>query len=391
MKYINNFLIAACLLLSHPLLAKDKVKGYGLDFATLCNIYWAHTGIINISTFDKSGLDIEDSGEASVEVPLDVYCLGRPDELYNTSAYFNMTVTSVSPPPANNDNSLVLTNTTNHPSSPAQASHYQLKVAACAGMLQHAQPGLCVNTIGTPTSYVLPADGSQKEIMDALLNDDGQQATQQDKAFCSQYPEDCAGEILWTHVGQKYDHPYRLYAHIQVPTQQGIAPGTYQGTYTLALNGRFSGEKIFGIDLIDMTINNVQQPLTFQLKVSSACQVTAPGDITLPEQMFSGQSVSQPATAQVRCTFGTPYTISFTGSHDDSEGILHMMSSSGAAIPYQITNSSGIPWQRGEIFTGDSEQQAINFQATTLANAPDQPAGDYSDTVTMTVNYTEGS
>lgn len=107
--------------------------------------------------------------------------------------------------------------------------------------------------------------------------------------------------------------------------------------------------------------------------------------------MFSGQSQSQNATAQVRCTYGTPYTVSFKGKNDDVNGVGHMVSADGKnKIPYQISDTTGEPWSvLGRKFTGTAENQSINFQVKTLPDK-NQPAGQYDDTVTMTVNYTEG-
>lgn len=359
------------------------------EFNQLCNVYWDHQGPIVLSAFDKSGLDIEDGNSTSVDVPLDVFCLGRPDTYSMSDASFSMTVSSVLPKPWTGNN-LVLTNIKARQNN----AHYQIQANLCAGQSAGEISGLCVNTIGTPTSYVFPADGSQKELVDSILGPKSNESIAMDKKLCSAYPEECdysSYKTLWTNIGAM-DHPYRLQAHLTIPVQSQIAPGTYDGTYTILVNGKLKGQSFWRFTLVGMNISNVQQPLEFKLDVSSACQVIPPTDVSLPEQMFSGKSETQDAAAHVRCTFGTPYTVTFKGQNTDNTGMEYLAVSAGTnKIPYQILDSEGVPWgPQGRVFTGTSKNVPIYFKVKTLPG-DNQPAGTYEDTVTMTVSYTDGT
>ncbi|KAF1366315.1 spore coat protein U-like protein [Yokenella regensburgei] len=112
----------------------------------------------------------------------------------------------------------------------------------------------------------------------------------------------------------------------------------------------------------------------------------------MPEQMFSGKSETQDAAAHVRCTFGTPYRVTFKGQNTDNTGTEYLTVSAGTnKIPYQILDSEGVPWgPQGEVFTGTSKNMPIYFKVKTLPGE-NQPAGTYEDTVTMTVSYTDGT
>ncbi|WP_279050040.1 Csu type fimbrial protein [Cedecea davisae] len=357
------------------------------EFNQLCNVYWDHTGPIILSSFDKSGLDIQDGGNTSVDVPVDVFCLGRPDTLSDSDASFSMVVSSVFPKPWSG-NDLVLTN-----EKPAEANeHYQIRANLCAGQSAGEISKLCVSTIGTPTNYVFPQGGDQKELVDSILGPNSSESTAMNKALCSAHPDECDSTYMLIHIGQR-EHPYRLQAHLIIPQQTQIAPGSYYGTYTIRLNGKLRGASLLGFSFVGMNISNVQQPLEFRLNVSSSCQVTPPTDVILPAQMFSGQSESQDALAQVRCTYGTPYTVTFKGSHTDNTGTEYLSISNGKnKIPYQILNDKGVRWdQLGEKFTGTSKKQPIHFKIKTLTGDENQPAGTYEDTVTMTVNYADAT
>lgn len=356
------------------------------EFNQLCNVYWDHQGPIVLSAFDKSGLDIEDGNSTSVDVPVDVFCLGRPDGYSMSDASFSMRVSSVLPKPWTGNN-LVLTNVKARQNN----AHYQIQANLCAGQSAGEISRLCVNTIGTPTSYVFTDGGSQKELVDSILGPESDESTAMDKKLCGAHPEECSYSYLLMHLGKKA-HPYRLQAHLVIPRQRQIAPGTYDGTYTILLNGKLKGESFWGIPLVGMNISNVQQPLEFKLDVSSACQVTPPTDVSLPEQMFSGKSETQDAAAHVRCTFGTPYTVTFKGQNTDNTGTEYLTVSAGTnKIPYQILDSEGVPWgPQGEVFTGTSKNMPIYFKVKTLPGE-NQPAGTYEDTVTMTVSYTDGT
>lgn len=355
-------------------------------FNELCNVYWQYQGPIKLG-FDKSGLDIEDGDSTSVDVPVNVFCLGRPDDLYYSDASFSMAVSNVSPKPWFGNN-LVLTNKNRVYTS----RHYQIQANLCAGAATGEISQLCVNTIGTPTSYVFPGSGNQRELVDSILGPASDQSTTADKDLCRSHPQDCSYSYGFFHLGAE-DHPYRLQAHLVIPRQEQIAPGSYDGSYTILLNGKLKGKSIFGvIPLVGMNITNVQQPLEFKLDVSSACQVTPPADISLPEQIFSGKSETQDATAHVRCTFGTPFTVTFKGQNTDNTGMEHLAVSAGKnKIPYKILDGDGVPWEPlGKKLTGTSENEAIKFKIKTLSGE-NQPAGTYEDTMTMTVSYTEGT
>ncbi|MBU9844785.1 spore coat U domain-containing protein [Rahnella ecdela] len=359
------------------------------EFNQLCNVYWDHSGTIILGSFDKSGLDIEDGGNTSVDVPLDVFCLGRPDNFNQSDAYFRLAVTNVSPGPYIG-NDLVLTN--ERPST--RNAHYQIKANLCAGQAMGGISQLCVSTLNTPTTYVLPEGGDQRELVDNVLSPSSDENNAMNNQLCSAHPSECDYSSLKTgffNIG-KWEHPYRLLAHFIIPQQNGIAPGTYSGTYSIKLDGKLRAETILKIPLMGFNITNVQQPLTFRLSVSSACQISPPVDINFTPQMFSGQSQSQAATAQVRCTYGTPYTVSFKGENDDATGVGYMVSADGKnKIPYQISDTTGEPWSMlGRKFTGTAEKQPIDFQVKTLPG-PNKPAGKYEDTITMTVDYTEGT
>lgn len=231
-------------------------------------------------------------------------------------------------------------------------------------------------------------------MVDSILGPKSNESIAMDKKLCSAYPEECdysSYKTLWTNIGAM-DHPYRLQAHLTIPVQSQIAPGTYDGTYTILVNGKLKGQSFWRFTLVGMNISNVQQPLEFKLDVSSACQVIPPTDVSLPEQMFSGKSETQDAAAHVRCTFGTPYTVTFKGQNTDNTGMEYLAVSAGTnKIPYQILDSEGVPWgPQGRVFTGTSKNVPIYFKVKTLPG-DNQPAGTYEDTVTMTVSYTDGT
>jgi spore coat protein U-like protein len=127
------------------------------------------------------------------------------------------------------------------------------------------------------------------------------------------------------------------------------------------------------------------------LNVSSACSVTAqPLDFGTTNSFAANNDTSSATT--VKCTPTAPYTVYVSyGANAGSTTQRKLTSTSSTAkVNYDLYSDSGRTaiWTptTGKTGVGDGTEQS----ATIYGRIPVQtavPAGDYTDTVTVTVNY----
>jgi len=134
---------------------------------------------------------------------------------------------------------------------------------------------------------------------------------------------------------------------------------------------------------------------TFQatITIQTQCEVTSPSDLNFGSSGLLNNNIDASSTFVVKCTKGTAYSIGLTGANDS--GGNKRMSNGSEYVTYQTytDNTYGTVWDAASspssgpvTATGTGDNQTY----TVYGRVPPQttpPAGNYSDTVTITVQY----
>lgn len=136
--------------------------------------------------------------------------------------------------------------------------------------------------------------------------------------------------------------------------------------------------------------------LTVKARVVPACVVTG-GDIDFG--VYDGAAKTIPATISVTCNDGVAYQVALdAGLNSGTAGDRQLVNAAGDAIPYTLNyGGTTIAWGdsgAGDTFpageplaaTGTGAEEALAVDGM-VAAAVAAPPGDYTDTVTITVNF----
>lgn len=131
--------------------------------------------------------------------------------------------------------------------------------------------------------------------------------------------------------------------------------------------------------------------LKVQITITEECTLGI-GDIDFGSQGVLDENVDADGSITVTCTNGTDYTLSLdTGSGTDASEVTRFMTGAGGTIAYSLYKDVGRStlWGTGEnAFSGIGTGAAVPipvYGRVPLQNTP--AAGEYSDTVTVTLAY----
>jgi len=168
------------------------------------------------------------------------------------------------------------------------------------------------------------------------------------------------------------------------------------GTYTDTLNLSWASHVCF-IGLLGLCIYTDQTATTtipVTLVVTNYCYLDSAPNVSFGSNPFPS-SFTTPVTSNslsVRCTQSAAYTIKMASSNPLS-GQYRQMSSliNGTTyyLQYQLLKADSTVWTPTNDLaaTGNGNSQAVSYTAQVNTSQANVPAGNYSDTVTVTVTY----
>lgn len=178
--------------------------------------------------------------------------------------------------------------------------------------------------------------------------------------------------------------------YLRTATGVNVPAGTYTDTITLNWTYHICFVGVLGV--CAYTDGTATSTVNVSLHVSNDCYLDSAPDVNfgsaaLPEE-FAGVSNA----LSVRCTRNATFTINLTGINPVSNDWRQMSGSSGGKnyfLQYQLYKADGSVWGKDNDLTavGSGTSQSIPYSAKINATQPGQPAGTYSDTVTVTVSY----
>jgi spore coat protein U-like protein len=203
---------------------------------------------------------------------------------------------------------------------------------------------------------------------------------------------DAAGSIIWgdgtsgtqfaTFTGTPGNKDFAGSIFGIIPAGLDGPPGTYTDTIQATLSGTWgSDSRFFTVSVTILAECNVStSPLTF-------------GNYD-PVVTNAASNLDNTTLVNVYCTKGTPVTVTLDNGTWASGTTRRLKSAAGNFLTYEMYKDAarGVIWNGTNTNTGTSTSKLtpINNGFTVYGRVPsaqDIPAGSYSDTVTVTVNY----
>lgn len=138
----------------------------------------------------------------------------------------------------------------------------------------------------------------------------------------------------------------------------------------------------------------ISSNMTVKIKIQNACQITtAPSTLDFLTAGPLTANVNSTATLGVTCTSQAPYNIGMGAGLNASGGVNRMTDGSGNYVSYALYQDSArtTPWgntvgTNTEPGTGNGSEQTITVYGQ-VAPQTTPPAGNYQDTVAVTVTF----
>lgn len=180
---------------------------------------------------------------------------------------------------------------------------------------------------------------------------------------------------------------------IRPQMNSNLAAGTYTDTIPINWSWNICTVAALGICVPDTGTITSGSAISLSLVVTSFCYIdSAPnvgfGTAALP----SGLTTVASNTISVRCTLNANYSVNLTSSVASSGQYRQMASTVNGTtsyIQYQLFKGDSTVWTAAtnSSATGAGTSQSFPYTASVNLSQNNQPAGTYSDTVTVTVAY----
>jgi spore coat protein U-like protein len=143
---------------------------------------------------------------------------------------------------------------------------------------------------------------------------------------------------------------------------------------------------------------NLTDTFEVKIKILETCSVLTASDIdfgsTIPT---AGGQIDRTGTINVQCTNGTDYTLALNGGGGSDTAARRMVGPGASTIGYQLFQDTGRSSVWGTVADGEQVDGVGNGLGTTYQNSHtvyaraflvgNEPAGDYTDTVTATLTF----
>ncbi|QGX92321.1 spore coat protein U [Tatumella sp. TA1] len=169
-----------------------------------------------------------------------------------------------------------------------------------------------------------------------------------------------------------------------------VPAGTY--TDTLTLNWRYNICTLGLLGLCASDSGVATSTIMVTMIVTNDCAINSAPDINFGSAALPADFSHVSASLAIRCTANASYKVNLTSSNTPSGDWRRMAAttSSGTAyLQYQLLQSNGVVWTDSNPLsvTGTGNAQTVSYTALVNPSQTNQPVGNYSDTVTVTVTY----
>src|SRR5471030_336662 len=179
--------------------------------------------------------------------------------------------------------------------------------------------------------------------------------------------------------------------YLKTSTGSNLQAGTYTDTINISWAYHICFIGVAGLCVYtDGTANTA---IAVTLAVTNYCYIDSAPNVNFGSAAFPAGFASVTSNSlSVRCTLGATYSVNLNSSNN-SNGSYRQMSSTVNSVTsylqYQLLKSDATVWTTANntAATGTGLSQSIPYTATVNATQANVPAGNYSDTVLVTVTY----
>lgn len=179
--------------------------------------------------------------------------------------------------------------------------------------------------------------------------------------------------------------------YLVTPTGSNVPAGTYTDTFTITWTYTTCSSSVLCLSLTTTTATTTAT-VTVNMVVTNDCTINSAPDVNFGSAALPANFASVSSSLSVTCTKNASYSVDLT-SINSSAGDWRQMSASGTSgtsyLQYQLYKSDGTAWTSSNDLstTGTGASQTISYSAAVNPDQDNQPAGSYTDTVTVTVTY----
>jgi Uncharacterized secreted protein len=165
-----------------------------------------------------------------------------------------------------------------------------------------------------------------------------------------------------------------------------VPAGTY--TDTITLNWSYSICFVGVLGICAYTTGTATSTIQIQFEVTNDCAIDSAPDLDFGSASLPASFSSVSSALAIRCTLNAAYSVNLASSNA-TNGDWRQMSNGSSLLQYQLYQADGTAWTPSNDLseTGTGVAQSINYSAKVNPDQTNQPAGSYSDTVTVTVTY----
>lgn len=174
--------------------------------------------------------------------------------------------------------------------------------------------------------------------------------------------------------------------YLKTTTGTNVPAGTYTDTLTITWNYSICFVGVLGI--CSYTTGTVTSTIQLQFAVTNDCAIDSAPDVDFGSASLPASFGTISSTLGIRCTLNAAYSVNLASSNATS-GDWRQMINGTSLLQYQLYQPDGSAWTASNDLseTGTGATQSINYTARVNPDQTNQPAGSYSDTVTVTVTY----
>lgn len=178
--------------------------------------------------------------------------------------------------------------------------------------------------------------------------------------------------------------------YIHTTAGLNVPAGTYTDTITIDWHYNICFIGLLGI--CAYTTGDTTSAVTLTAIVTNDCTIEEAPDVSFGSAALPADFSPVASALTILCTKNAAYTVNLNSSNPVSGDWRQMSSAIDGSthyLLYQLYQADGTAWtpENDQSETGTGEDQTVNYTAKVDSSQTNQPAGSYTDTVTVTVTY----
>lgn len=177
-------------------------------------------------------------------------------------------------------------------------------------------------------------------------------------------------------------------------TAKNVPAGIYTDTITIDWDYNLCniGTEILGIKLCLYSSGTGKTSINLRLNIQKDCKINNAPDINFNKAALPSQFQAVNSTIDLQCSNKADYTVTMISANPvigNWRQMSALVNGTTYNLQYQLLDPVNKVWDplTGYPGTGTGDNQSMNYTARVNPDQPNLPAGNYKDTVTVTVSY----